>query len=197
METKNFSDCTTEWITETYNLTRNDDLDILKTWIQSSIPITCSDFEKEAMRYFQKILHEKVDDWNEAELSEHFIGPIIALVNFNTLKFSAFAERPLKVEIGNYFLQGNPDLMVCSGRSTPRQPYFCFHEYKKSLENQGDPKGQLLAAMLVAQSINANKIPIYGVYVTGRFWYFVILKDKIPKTSGNINTINRYFIGIY
>jgi hypothetical protein len=36
-----------------------------------------------------------------------------------------------------------------------------------------------LAAMLVGQTLNDNSyMPIYGCYVNGRDWYFMVLIDK-------------------
>lgn len=37
--------------------------------------------------------------------------------------------------------------------------------------------------MLIAQAVNDNQIPIYGCYVTGGFWYFVVLEGKEFKIS--------------
>ena len=36
----------------------------------------------------------------------------------------------------------------------------------------------MLAAMLVAQELNEHKHPIYGCYVKGVIWYFVVLQGK-------------------
>jgi hypothetical protein len=36
----------------------------------------------------------------------------------------------------------------------------------------------VLEAMLIAQALNQNAKPIYGAYVIGKFWNFLILKDK-------------------
>jgi len=194
MEIINFSSCSTEWLENTFGLELNENLTLINDWIETSKSILISEFEQNVLLHYQKILHTKVDDWNEKELSEHFIGPIISFVNFNTKKFSSFADRPIKAEIGDYILQGNPDLMICTGKSVPRQPYFCFHEYKKSLENQGDPKGQLLAAMITAQKLNTQEIPIYGIYVTGRIWYFVVLnKKEFCVTNGHNATKKELF----
>jgi len=49
--------------------------------------------------------------------------------------------------------------------------------------NSPDPAGQLLAAMLVAYEHNLavpelKEKPVYGAYVIGRLWYFVVLKAK-------------------
>ncbi len=46
-----------------------------------------------------------------------------------------------------------------------------------------DPLGQLLSAMVVTQSINQSEMPLYGCYVVGRFWFFVILQGKEYATS--------------
>lgn len=60
-----------------------------------------------------------------------------------------------------------------------------MHKYKRSVENQGMPDAQVLAAMLTAQEINQNKNPIYGLYVVGLIWYFMVLENNhytISKT---------------
>lgn len=54
----------------------------------------------------QHTLIRRIDDWNEGELSEYFIGPLIALIDFNTDYFSVFSERPLETQIGEYKLDG-------------------------------------------------------------------------------------------
>ena len=73
---------------------------------------------------------------------------------------------------------GNPDSVIASGRRSPKKPYFCFHEFKRQHETKGDPAGQCLAAMLVAQELNEHKHPIYGCYVQGLDWFFMILEGK-------------------
>jgi hypothetical protein len=197
METILFRNCTTEWIEETYSLENKKTIDFLSQWLTTSQQISVSDFEQKVIAHYQSVLYDKVNDWNEIELAEHFIGPIISFVNFNTSKFSSFADRTIKAEVGDNILQGNPDLMICSGKRSPHQPYFCFHEYKKSLENQGDPQGQLLAAMLVAQVQNANKIPIYGIYITGRIWYFVVLNKKEYSVTLGHNALKDELLEIF
>lgn len=46
---------------------------------------------------------------------------------------------------------------------------------KCSIENQGTPDAQVLAAMLVAREQNHNKLPIYGLFVVGLIWNFMVL----------------------
>lgn len=38
--------------------------------------------------------------------------------------------------------------------------------------------GQLLATMVAAQALNNNAQPVYGAYVIGRHWYFVIVEQQ-------------------
>jgi hypothetical protein len=68
--------------------------------------------------------------------------------------------------------------MVASGWRAPEIPYFCLQEYKKEKDPNGDPAGQCLAAMLVAQELNQHQHPVYGCYVLGRNWFFMLLKEK-------------------
>ena len=77
------------------------------------------------------------------------------------------------------------DGLIASGFREPDMPYFCLHEYKRSVENQGSPDAQVLAAMLVAREQNQNKLPIYGLFVIGVDWNFIVLNQNeycISKT---------------
>ncbi|MCP4396023.1 MAG: hypothetical protein GY801_01755 [bacterium] len=50
-----------------------------------------------------------------------------------------------------------------------------MHEYKPQRHKAPDPWGQVLVAMVAAQKLNQNDKPMYGAYVMGRNWYFVVL----------------------
>jgi RNA polymerase-interacting CarD/CdnL/TRCF family regulator len=63
------------------------------------------------------------------------------------------------------------------------EPYFCLHEYKKESDPSGDPRGQVLIAMLAAQEMNQDGKPIYGLYVTGKLWRFMVLTGKTDAFS--------------
>jgi len=90
-------------------------------------------------------------------------------LNFSLLFFGLFG-----LDIGEYHSYG----MIATGFREPDIPLFCLHEYKRSVENQGTPDAQVLAAMLVAQELNQRNKPIYGLYVVGLIWNFVVLKDN-------------------
>lgn len=130
-------------------------------------------------QYYQKQLLDNINNWNEHELSMGFIGPILNLVQFKVpYKITLFSQRPIFSTIGQYELYGKPDGLLASGFQEPEIPYFSFQEYKKDINSSGDPIGQNLAAMLVGQTQNEGNEPIYGCYVVGRLWYFMILKDN-------------------
>ncbi len=108
-----------------------------------------------------------------------FIGPLLHLVGYQHEKYRPFIGRTLSVKIGEVMLSGIVDFMLATGQQHPKQPYFCLHEYKKVRGRSNDPLGQLLIAMVCAQAKNVNpQHPIYGLFIEGRFWYFVVLLGK-------------------
>jgi len=91
-------------------------------------------------------------------------------------------------------LNGRPDGMIASGRRLPNKPYFCFQEYKREIDPNGEPAGQVLAAMLVAQELNEYEHPIYGCYVKGRLWVFLVLQGRqYSLSAGNVATQDDIF----
>ena len=58
-----------------------------------------------------------------------------------------------------------------------------MHEYKRSQGTEADPLGQLLIAMVAAQRLNADGQPLYGCYVIGKFWHFVLLEGQTYSVS--------------
>ena len=69
----------------------------------------------------------------------------------------------------------------------PEKPYFFLHEYKQEKKGSNDPLGQLLVEMLAAKTLNADNLPMYGCYVIGRFWFFVILLENKYAVSNAYN----------
>lgn len=152
-------------------------MDTLDNWL-SDLP-ELSEQEKNVALFYQDRLLHNINSWNEHELSMGFIGPILNIVDFQILyKLNLFAQRTISEQIGEYELIGKPDGMLASGYYEPETPYFAFQEYKKDVNNSGDPIGQNLAAMLVGQVKNGGNKPIYGCYVVGRLWYFMVLNGK-------------------
>lgn len=171
-----FNECTLLKLDKMFALTQVDECVTLDEWLNQDNEI--SDWERQNLLFFQKVLIHNVYNWNETELIQNFIGPIFTLVNFSSKRFNYFAERGFGSKVDEVMLSGNPDGIIASGFREPEKPYFCFQEYKRHLDPKGDPAGQALAAMLVAQEINQHKHPIYGCYVVGDIWRFMLLQER-------------------
>ncbi len=100
----------------------------------------------------------------------------------------------MSATIGEITLTGSPDAVIAKGRREPDLPYFCLNEFKKETDSSGEPIGQCLAPMIVAQEMNNNQKPIYGVVVKGMMWYFLVLQGKEYAISiGHKATSNEIF----
>jgi hypothetical protein len=137
-----------------------------------------NDMEAWFLKELQSVYQLGGDDWNEVELENKFISPLIVLAKLNDERYSYFLERELQAVIGNYDISGKVDGMIATGYRNPKKPFFCLKEYKRQTDPNGDPRGQALIAMLAAQNLNDNDDPIYGCYVIGRSWNFMALVGK-------------------
>jgi hypothetical protein len=123
--------------------------------------------------------------WNEQELFGKFIAPFLLTVGMEGENYNLFHERPLKAKVKEYTVSGIVDGMVASGETEPSRPYFFLHEYKRMKQSEADPLGQLLIAMLAARELNQDNRPLYGCYIIGRYWTFVLLDgDTYAQTQG-------------
>lgn len=137
-----------------------------------------SEGEKAFLSILRENCLERIDDFNARELILKVVGPTMSAVNFDTEKFTAFGERELSATLEGETLNFSPDILVASGTQEPETPYFCFFVHT-IFDTSGDPAGNCLAAMLAAAQQNPTNTPIYGAYVLGRNWYFMILQvDK-------------------
>jgi hypothetical protein len=176
-----FSYAKSQFLEDTLNLKRvveHSKLTDLLSTKSENIPVEINrDLEQLAKKSLQDIEY-----WTEQELVIKHISPIVNLVEYRGIDTNSFANRNFGYDFGEIRLSGAMDFLVAGGRSEPKAPYFCLHEYKKEQNFDGDPKGQLLAEMLVAQALNRDAKTgfetIYGCYIVGRNWFWVILKDK-------------------
>jgi hypothetical protein len=193
---KSFKDCTLKFLEKTFNLEEVDSLPSLSDWLDTKIVL--SDFEKQSLLHLRQVLDFNVHDWNEYELDSHFIGPVFTLVNFSSKKFNHYSQRLIKGIVGDYELSGKPDGIVSAGRREPETPYFAFQEYKKELDPDGDPAGQVLAAMLVGQSFNDDPlIPIYGCYINGGIWKMMVLSGNEYAITNGLNALTGDIFDIF
>lgn len=123
-------------------------------------------------------LLDNADAWNEEELKMHFISILILLAKYKD-PLRVYFDREISANIEGNFLKTEADMLVSKGiGELIETPYFFLHEYKREKKYTGDPIGQLLAGMLIAQAKNKDNKPVYGCYVQGRFWFFAILTGK-------------------
>lgn len=172
----NFNECTLVLLEKTFGLEQVKTSSALEGWLNGKAELSA--FEREALLMYRETLRANVYDWNETELAYEFIGPVLSLVNYTTKRSNFFAERMFGGTVNGVEMRGKPDGMIASGTREPEKPYFCFQEYKKNKDPEGDPAAQALAAMLVAQEINERQHPIYGGYVIGRDWFFMTLEGR-------------------
>ena len=173
---RTFGSFTFEEVQDLFGIEKEDTLPLLDEWISSNLPIP--EFEKELLNRLKRHLQQQVMSWNEDELKMFFIGPLIEICQIETKEFKAFTQRMLAATINEIELNGKVDFMIAKGKRTAKPPYFCIHEYKQEIDSNGEPLGQLLVAMLVAQVLNEKKFPILGAYIVGRSWFFVVLVDN-------------------
>lgn len=146
----------------------------LDEWIDSQ-PDTITVGDRQALEKIRIDLSENAENWNEDELKFFFISHLISIADLKTRSVKIFTQRPLTALINGIKLTGIVDFVMATGIAEPQEPYFFLHEYKQERKGSNDPLAQLLAEMLVAQHLNHEPRPIYGCYVMGRFWFFVVL----------------------
>ena len=191
----NFRDWTLERLDEVFGLKQVFQTTLLDELLSYSIEI--SDYEEQYIKSLQAHFLLRGDDWNEVELENKFISTLIVFSSKPSERYSYFLERDLSVEVDNYILSDWVDGMIASGFRSPKKPYFCLNEYKKGTDPNGDPRGQALISMLVSQKLNDSKFPIYGCYVIGRNWYFMVLSGKSYAISNDFSCVNDEVFDIF
>lgn len=177
MEKLCFRDCTLTLLDRRFGLRLSLTNPILDQWLQSTTMPTAT--ERERLQELRDLLTQNVTAWNEQELSLQCIGPILTMVRFSEFyRFNLFAQRHIEAVVTDVELGGEPDTIIATGYREPEIPMFAFTEYKRQTDPQGDPAGQTLAAMLVGQTLNGDQRPVYGCYVIGSDWRFMLLDGK-------------------
>ena len=131
----------------------------------------------------------EIENWNEQELIIKYVGPILNHIDIKGENFNTFAERNLSARVDGIRLTGKVDFVVSSGVYNPSKPYFFIQEYKQQKNPSGDPFAQLLGEMLVAQVLNGENL-VYGAYIIGRFWYFVVMEKREYSVSKPFDSVD-------
>ena len=177
----------------TFSLQRVDQLDVLDEWLSHPAPV--SPEESRQLENWRRQIDRYAESWNEEEMKWYFISKIMDLVDFNTEHFHFFLDRTLEGQVDDILLRGRVDAVIAAGEYAPEAPYFCFHEYTRERTGSDDPRAQVLVAMLAAQGINKNALPVYGIYTVGRMWFFLVLKGRVYAV--NVGTLASQPEGIH
>ena len=195
-----FRQCTATLLDRLFDLRQTFASPTLDGWLQAELDLSAT--EKMILANYQSLLTINRDAWNEQELALHFIGPILGLVHFTEpYRFNLFAERRISARVGSptgeVELSGEPDGLIATGYREPEAPFFAFTEYKRQLDPNGDPAGQTLAAMLVAQVLNQHQQAIYGAYVVGSDWRFMVLEGRHYTISRDYSAVTDELFAIF
>ncbi len=166
-------------VIERFNIDKNQTCENLNEWLK--VEGGFNGFELELLNKIQKelILHGRA--WNEEELKMNFISFVLFLANVNVPeKIQIFYERRLSGVVNDIPISLVVDSMIASPTKAerPKNPYFFLQEFKRSLGDDHDPEGQMLAAMILAQELNKDDKPLYGCWLQGKFWNFTTLTDR-------------------
>jgi hypothetical protein len=189
-KTKPFEQWTREEVEMTFGIKRNDDLPSLSVWLSTNYEISPTELAQFAE--MQNGLRQDIDLYNEDELKFFFISQVMNAIKFKSTNYRAFTQRPMAfttqtIDQQAITVSGVVELVVATGKQTPQKPFFFLQEFKQSLKRNNDPLGQLLIAMLGAQVKNNDDKPIYGCYVLGEKWHFVILDGKEYAASSGFD----------
>ncbi len=188
---KSFERWEREELELTFGLQQVKDHPILTDWLTATEVITEEEIAK--IEPLRVDLESDISFWNEEEVKIFFINDLVKLINFKRLNsYKLFAQRTISANVkdlknNDLELRGRIEIVVATGRQKPRQPFFFIHEYKPIRSSAAnDPEGQLLVAMVATQALNEGEPrPIYGLYVQGKFWNFVILSGKEYSISAS------------
>ncbi len=157
---------------------KEEDNILLNYWLDADTTIV--DYESIILEKLRQEARIKISSWNEEELKMNYLSFIVAFAHYNEdEEYNVYFERPISAEVAGHKINVIVDLMIAQGvRDYIQKPYFCFHEYKREKKYNDDPIAQVLLAMLAAQENNKNGKPLYGAYILGRNWYFMVMENK-------------------
>jgi hypothetical protein len=181
--TKSFETWEYEEVENTFGMKRVKNPPILVDWINS--PSQISDSTKILLPIIQERLIDNVEAWNEDELKMFFIAPLLSQMPMEIDDFKPFTQRTISAKFPELDLEvsGKVEFVIARGKQRPKQPYFFLHEYKQERRRENDPLGQLLISMVAARQNNEKKTPLFGCFVVGRDWFFVVLEEQTYSVS--------------
>ncbi len=193
MITKSFKEWDSEEVEKIFGVTRLwNKMPEMKDLLNVDIEIESQKNEK--YKELQELLYMNVDAWNEDELKMFFIAPLLSIIKlYHFPYYKSFTQRTLTIKNEYVNCKGEVEFCLATGRKNPEKPFFFLHEYKQEEQRNNDALGQLLIAMMAAKLQNETNnldinFPLYGCYILGRFWFFVVLKNDQYEVSKAFDT---------
>jgi hypothetical protein len=168
----NFSKITLQEIQKYFDIEEIDNQDIFQDWFHFKY-----DFNDEENRLFEKLIKRyriSISDFNEEDIKLKILAPLFYSIDFYIQEKQIQEWYDVPLSYGEF--SGRADFVIAKGVKYPQKPYFFIQKFKKSIEST-NPEYQLLAEMLVAMKLN-NTDTIYGAFIIGQYWKFMIVKDS-------------------
>jgi hypothetical protein len=183
-----------EWtvglLTKTFKLSKVlENYPLLDDWLTVENHITERD--KAELERIRRPLLKNFNTWNEETLKMKFIALLLDLVNYDEIgDFQTLFDAEIKGFVDTIELKCITDFTVAKTiEDLIENPYFYFHEYKRKKNKADDPIAQVLIPSLIAQEINRDQQPIYGCYVIGEMWYFMLVNGREYAIDKGLNAL--------
>ena len=166
-------------VKERFAVRKKQRCETLNDWLNATEVL--DDIEKYLLVQVRSELELYQREWNEEELKINFIAIIFFLAKITVPeKVHTFFERRLSGTVENIPISVVVDCMVATPTYAirPQTPYFFMQEFKRSISDDHDPEGQMLAAMILAQELNKDGKPLYGCWLQGKNWNFTTLIER-------------------
>lgn len=184
LETLYLKDITCDKLYKLFRIKCVNKIEELNDWL-TNLPVLNKQ-EVELSQFYSKNVRFNISDWNKQELLMNFVGPILYIIDFTQpYQLGLFASRSIFATVEDYRIEGVADFFWSNNTCAPDLPFYGFGAVRPEI-TVGDENiiGRVLAAMLVGQAQNKAQDKdnddevIYGCYVVGRLWYFMVLKGK-------------------
>lgn len=187
---KEKTDWTVGLLTKTFKLSKVlENYALLDDWL--NVQDDLSDRDKVELERIRLPLLKNFNNWNEETLKMKFIALLLDLVNYDEIgDFQTLFDAEIKGTVDNIELKCIADFTVAKTiEDLIENPYFYFHEYKRKKNKADDPIAQVLIPSLIAQEYNRDQKPIYGCYVIGEMWYFMLVNGREYAIDKGLNAL--------
>ncbi len=190
MAKKEKTDWTVGLLTKAFKLSKiSENYALLDDWL--SVENNLDETTKAELEKLRLPLLKNFNSWNEETLKMKFIALLLSLVNYDEIgDYQTLFDAEVRGVVDNIELKCIADFTVAKTiEDLIENPYFYFHEYKRRKNKADDPIAQLLIPSLIAQEMNHDQKPIYGCYVIGEMWYFMIMNGREYAIDKGLNAL--------